>query len=293
MSVVSGGRTIFCEGKQTSLDYRLLSRVVEGISGDKCTIIPAGSKFTFSIFAQGYFFPNEVRNQRYIGFPDRDFDAQPTPSIQLLQLENRSGNLSIALTYRACVENYLLDTNLIHAYWTEKYTEKRDNPISKWGHGDSPGVETIAAWIETSARNLRFYQAVRWALGDLLSMGAARELKTTWTGGSGKLPKSLDLQDCQQQALALVARFRQTVESVTPEKFEASLNSYQKRFIEKNFWTQKQYLIGFHGKDLQKEMQRQKPHYISLSSFFDWAITRIDITQHSDLIQLRTRIEEL
>ncbi len=70
MSVVSGGRTIFCEGRQTSLDYRLLSRVVEGISGDKCTIIPAGSKFTFSIFAQGYFFPNEVRNQRYIVFRD-------------------------------------------------------------------------------------------------------------------------------------------------------------------------------------------------------------------------------
>jgi hypothetical protein len=68
MSVVSGGRMIFCEGRQSSLDYKLLSKLVEDISGDKCTIIPAGSKFTFSIFSQGYFFPDELKNQRFIVF---------------------------------------------------------------------------------------------------------------------------------------------------------------------------------------------------------------------------------
>jgi hypothetical protein len=294
VSVVSGERTIFCEGKQTSLDYELLSRVVEGISGDKCTIIPAGSKFTFSIFAQGYFFPNEATNQRYIVFRDRDFDAKPTSSVQLLPLGNRLGNRSIALTYRSCVENYLLDTGLIHTYWTAKYIEKMENPTSKWAHEQSPGVETIAAWIETSARNLRFYQAVRWALGDLLSMSAAREqLKTTWTGGSGRLPESLDLQNCHDQALELVNQFRQAVKSVTPENFETSLDSYQQHFIQDDFWAQKQYLIWFHGKDLQKEMQRQKPNYISLSSFFNWAVTQIDITQHPDLMDLRARMDQL
>lgn len=113
------------------------------------------------------------------------------------------------LTYRACIENYLLDADLIHSYWKAKYTEKMENPTSRWAHGDSPEIETIAAWIETSARSLRFYQAVRWALGDLLSMSAARErLKTTWTGGSGKLPGLLDLQSCKSQALELVDQFR-------------------------------------------------------------------------------------
>lgn len=294
MSVVSGEKTIFCEGKLSSLDYELLSRVVEGISGDKCTIIPAGSKFTFSIFAQGYFFPSEVANQRYIVFRDRDFDAKPTSSIQLLQLGNRLGNQFIALTYRSCVENYLLDSDLIHTYWTAKYTEKRENPTSKWAHGNSPGIETIGAWIETSARDLQFYQAVRWALGDLLSISAAREqLKTTWTGGSGRLPESLDLQSCHYQALELVNQFRKAVESVTPEKFEASLKSYQQQFIQDDFWTQKQYLIWFHGKDLQKEMQRRKPNYISLTSFFDWAVNRLDITEYPDLMELRARMGEL
>jgi len=294
VSVVSGGRTIFCEGKQSSLDYKLLTKIVDGISGDKPTIIPAGNKFTFSIFAQGYFHPNEVESQRYIVFRDRDFDVKPTPNIELLQLSNRLGNRSIALTHRSCVENYLLNTDLIHTYWAAKYTEKIEYPTSKWAHGDSPGRETIAEWIESSARNLQFYQAVRWALADLLSMSAARaQLKTTWTGGSGKLPESLDLQSCQNRALELVHQFREAVDSVTRENFEASLNSYQQHFIQEDFWTQKQYLIWFHGKDLIKEMHRQKPNYISLYEFLNWAIDRLDITQHPDLMQLRARIEQL
>jgi hypothetical protein len=268
--------------------------MVEEISGDKCTIIPAGSKFTFSIFAQGYFFPNEVGNQRYIVFRDRDFDAKPTSSIQLLQLKNRLGNNSIALTYRACVENYLLENNLIHKYWAAKYAEKMANPTSKWAHGNSPGIETISSWIETSARSLQSYQSVRWALGDLLSMSPAREqLKTTWTGGSGKLPTSLILEDCQNEALRLINQFKQAVESVTPENFDASLNVYKQCFAQEGFWAQKNYLVWFHGKDLQKEMQRQEPNYISLSSFFDWAVTQLDITQHSDLMELRTRMDQL
>lgn len=294
VSVVSGGKIIFCEGKQSSLDYELLSRLVEGISSDRCTIIPAGSKFTFSIFAKGYFFPSQVGNQRYIVFRDRDFDVKPTPTIQLLSLGNRLGNRTIALTYRSCIENYLLDADLIHTYWTAKCTEKLDNPTSKWAHKNSPGVEAISMWIESCAKNLQFYQAVRWALGDLLQMSTAREqLKTTWTGGSGKLPESLDLQNCQNQALELINQFRQAVESVTPENFEERLNLYQQLFTQEEFWTDKQYLIWFHGKDIKKEMQRQKPNYISLSSFFDWAVTQLDINQHPDLMELRARIEEL
>jgi hypothetical protein len=293
MSVVSG-KTIFCEGAENSLDSKLLNRLVEYISGDKWTIIPAGSKFTFSIFAQGYFSRDEVKNQKYIVFRDRDFDVKPTENIKLLEQVNSRNKVLACLTYRACVENYLLDVDLIHTYWKDKYAEKHEYPTSKWGHGDSPEKETISAWIETSAKSLCSYQAVRWALGDLLSTSAAREqLKTTWTGGSGMLPKSLELPDCQNQALELVNKFKEAVESITSENFETSLDSYQQRFSNEDFWTQKQYLIWFHGKDLQKEMQKQKPNYISLTSFFNWATTQLDISKHPDLMELKTRIEEL
>ncbi|NQE38504.1 hypothetical protein [Microcoleus asticus] len=293
MSVVSSGKIIFCEGKPSSLDYRLLTRVVDSLPGDRCTIVPAGSKFGFSTFAEGYFSGKTAVNQKYIVFRDRDFDVQPTPNCGLLQLDNRSGNKPFDLSYRTCVENYLLDADLIHTYWTEKYNEKQGNPASKWGHQNSPEVDRISESIETSARNLQDYQAVRWALGDLVNMSTARQqLKTTWTE-KGKLPESLILQDCKNQALELVNQFRLAVESVTPEKFEDNLVSYQQRFNQEEFWTEKQYLIWFNGKDIQKEIQRQDSKYISLNSFFDWAIRKLEINQHPDLIELRTKIEQL
>ena len=293
MSVVRSGKIIFCEGKPSSLDYRLLNRVVDSLPGDRCTIVPAGSKFGFSTFAEGYFSGKTAVNQKYIVFRDRDFDVQPTPNCGLLQLDNRSGNKPVALSYRTCVENYLLDADLIDTYWTEKYNEKQENPVFKWGHQNSPGVDRISESIETSARNLQHYQAVRWALGDLVNMRPAREqLKTTWTK-KGNLPESLILQDCKDQALELINKFRLAVGEVTGEKFEDNLVSYQQRFNQEEFWTEKQYLIWFNGKDIQKEIQRQDSKYISLNSFFDWAIRKLDINQHRDLIELRTKIEQL
>jgi hypothetical protein len=99
-----------------------------------------------------------------------------------------------------------------------KYQEKQDNPTSKWGHKNSPGIEDISAWIENAAKSLLEYQAVRWALADLLQSSTSRtQLKTTWTGASGKLPKSLALPDCKNAAVELIKQFRQAVETVTQE----------------------------------------------------------------------------
>ncbi|MEA5514714.1 hypothetical protein [Nodularia sp. UHCC 0506] len=287
MSVVRG-KIIFCEGKQTSLDFRLLNRVVENVLTNKPTIVPSGSKFTFSVFVQGYFSKEGATNQQYIIFRDRDFDAKPTCNTALIPLN------SMMLTHRACIENYLLNADLIHNYWHTKYIEKRDNPTSKWGHGDSPGLEGISAWMEEAAISLQDYQTVRWALADLLQSSTTRhQLKTTWTGGSGKLPSSLALQDCQRQAVELINRFQKAVGTVTPDRFEQSLAVYQQQFCQEEFWTQKQYLIWFHGKDIQKAMQRQKSQYIALDKFFDWALNQIDVNQYPDLIELQDRISSL
>jgi hypothetical protein len=284
VSVVSG-KIIFCEGKQTSLDFRLLNRVIENLSTNKPTIVPSGSKFTFSVFVEGYFSKDTNTNKQYIIFRDRDFDARPTGNIELIQLN------SMFLTYRACVENYLLNCDLIHNYWVTKYLEKQNNPSSRWGHGDSPGVEAITAWIEEAAKSLQDYQTVRWALADLLQLSASRhQLKTTWTGGSGKLPSSLTLQDCQFQAMELINQFQEAVGTVTQERFAESLAMYQQQFEQEEFWASKQYLIWFHGKDIQKAMQQQKSQYISLNAFFDWGLNQIDINQYPDLVELQNRI---
>ena len=52
MSVVSG-KFIFCEGKENSLDSRLLNRILERIPAERVTIVPSGGKFSFSGFISG------------------------------------------------------------------------------------------------------------------------------------------------------------------------------------------------------------------------------------------------
>ncbi|MFP5272210.1 hypothetical protein [Coleofasciculus sp.] len=287
MSVVD--KVIFCEGKQTSFDIKLLERVLE--PGQGPTIVPASGKFSFSPFAQGYLSHDKAVNKRYIIFRDRDFDVEPTSDGKLLPLKLIK---HCFLTNRACIENYLLDANLIHKYWHAMF-EKSENPLFKWGHGNSPGIEKIAEWIDGAARELKDYQAVRWALADVAKPSGARShLKTTWTKGSGKLPASLGLPHCQAEAKKLIQTFREAVDQVTQDKFEESLGIYQDKFSQDEFWQHKQYIIWFHGKDLQKAMQRQKSQYISLKeNFCNWAIEQLDITQYPDLTELRTKIENL
>lgn len=287
MSVV-GDKVIFCEGKQTSLDFRLINRIIENLSINKPTIVPSGSKFTFTVFMDGYFSRSETTNKKYIIFRDRDFDTKPTDNIQLVSLG------SMLLTHRACVENYLLDSDLIHNYWFTKYIEKQNNPISRWGHGDSPGITAISTWIEQAAKSLQDYQVVRWALADIIELSASRQqLKTTWTGGSGKLPFSLTLQECQSEGLRLINQFQQAINTVTQDQFLESIAVYQQQFSQPKFWFDKQYLIWFHGKDIQKAMQQQQSQYISLNAFFDWALNQLDVNQHPDLVELQNRITSL
>jgi hypothetical protein len=300
VSVVSG-KFIFCEGKENSLDIRLLNRILERIPAERVTIVPSGGKFSFSVFISGYLSSTNLititnkrmpevsnSNKRYIVFRDRDFDQEPSSTIGLIRLRD------YFLTHRACVENYFLDADLIDSYWQEKYQEKQDNPGSKWGHSNSPGVEIISEWIKSAAKNLAAYQAVRWSLGNLSQNTAGRsQIKTTWTKNSGRLPESLVLEECRTEAIQLITQFKEAVDTITPEKFEENLAKYQEQFDQDEFWSQKQYLIWFHGKDIQKQMQIQEPQYISLSHFFNWAIANFEIDQHPDLIELQGIIEQL
>lgn len=289
MSVISGGKTVFCEGKSNSLDYRILYRIVENLS-EKITIVPSGSKFTFSIFAGGYFSANRQNNQKYLVFRDRDFDIRPTTEIKLLQFSNiKQGFLS----HRACIENYLLNAELIHHYWSDKYKEKQENPASKWGYKDSPGISTLNNWIRQAALSIKDYQAIRWALADLQFGESRVQIKTTWTGASGKLPKSLENSDCKQEALNLIAHFQESLKNVNQDRFEESLSYYQQLFSQDNFWEEEKYLIWFHGKDLQKAMQKQESQYIALSHFFNWATDYVELNEHSDLMELQLKIREL
>lgn len=298
MSVVSGGKIIFCEGKKTSLDSALLNRLLDGLPG-KPTVVGAGGKFNFTAFADGYFGDTEQRNQHWLAFRDRDFDTEPTPEVRLVFKHNKSGKNKILLSHRACVENYLLDSELIHKYWSDKFQEKQEFQ-SKWAYKDSPGIEALQAWIRNSAEELWEYQAICWALAEVANMSGAREqIRTTWTDGSGKLPDSLKLEDCEPCALDLIKQFRKATDNINETTFRQALNKYTQKFDPANraFWDNRDYLIWFHGKDIQKVMARQRmptcKNPISLGDYFEQAIKYIDFNRHPDLIELREKIQAL
>lgn len=291
MTVVNSNKFIFCEGKSTSLDYRLITRILKDIPSETITIIPSGGKFSFSSFINGYFSSTTTNNRKYLIFRDRDFDLKPTKDTRLIKGDQPKTWLS----YRACIENYFLDAELINNYWQYYYQKKQELPNLKWGHGNSPGITTIAEWIRLAAQNLTDYQAIRWSLADLLNSSVAKkQLKTTWTGSSGKLPPSLSLSELKTKAIELISDFRATVDLVTIERFEENFRNYQQQFNQESFWQQKQYLIWFHGKDIQKQMQKQESRYIAFNSTFnDWAIDNLEITKHQDLLELQSNISQL
>ncbi len=299
MSVVGNGKIIFCEGKDTSLDYLLLDRVLKDMPKERPTIVPSGGKFTFSIFAEGYFSRLNTE-RRWLVFRDRDFDDFPTEDIALVPFNKKTTSNLVLMTHRACIENYLLDASLIHEYWTNCYAEQQKYPSMRWSYKDSPGVEAIDSWIRESAMALRDYQAVRWSLAALVNNGGnLARIKTTWTGGSGTLPISLELDHCKGNAVAMISGFHQAIDGVTNESFHENLNKFLKKFdYEYNdFWRNEEYIIWFHGKDIQKEMQKQKmpacKNPISIAEYFKWAVNKIDINSYPDLLELRKKIEEL
>ena len=118
-------------------------------------------------------------------------------------------------------------------------------------------------------------------------------LKTTWTGGSGNLPPSLTIDDCLSEGIKLINQFRSSIEIVTEDVFKESIKKYSDLFSNKDFWSAKQHLIWFNGKDIQKAMQIAKPQYISLKNFYHSAINTIDLTKHYDFMEFKRKVENL
>ncbi len=147
------GAMVFCEGKPSSLDFTVLDRL---LTKKPVAIVPAGGKQGMRSFIDGRL--SNTRDQPpYLAFRDRDFDRKPPQKPCLIPLTGKP----IFLSFRACIENYLLSANLLDRYWRESARGPR------WNYGPSPGVEEIDEWIKKSAQKIAVYQAVRWALATL------------------------------------------------------------------------------------------------------------------------------
>lgn len=270
-------KIIFCEGQPNSLDSIFLSNI---LPPSTALIRPVGGKYGMKAFIEGFLSGYSVDKQpKYIGFRDRDFDVEPPEQSQLVEL---AGAKPIWLTHLACIENYLIDSALIWQYWNERAS------ISTWHHGASPSVDLIDEYIDSTARELLDYEAVRWGLSKLKPGIRWPEIQTTWTArGSGDLPPSLNYKDCLDRATQLVVEFRTQTEGISVEKLLEYAGAYRAQFSQDVFLGAKHYKVWFHGKDFLIHLCKKFGNNFPRINYLTWAVAHVDTSQHPDLQQLK------
>ncbi len=190
------------------------------------------------------------------------------------------GHIPVYLSYRTCIENYLLDPELLYKYWDEK------SAGPTWTHKTPPPIADLESWIEDAGKMISDYQAIRWALATLRPGTNWPRVQTTWTNGSGHLPPDLGFDACRLHATDMVNQFRCNVLPVNRRAFHRYVDQYHQQFQNPSFGSSKSYLVWFQGKDIIKAMSRSKPGWISLKPYCVWAAQQLNWKSHPDLEQL-------
>ena len=268
--------TLFCEGKGTSLDYVIFSKLLQIVSNpSSITLVPLGGKFNSTAFVDGYIQRGGVvAIDKAFFLRDRDFDF-PIPEIpSLISVAERKGinrNVFIYASYRTTVENYLINSNLLHEFI------ERSSPLS---------LVNVTQIVTEAAQTIVHYSAVRHALGKIRKPVA---LGTTWiVEGSGHLPNSPILQSldqCMDKAEELINRFAQDADMISTNEFRRFADEFSQRFADRLFWENGEFLVWFHGKDLQKAITNQFINQgvrFSWTNYYRFAIDKIDFFQFTD-----------
>ena len=268
-------KIVFCEGRPGSLDDLFLGHLMPM---GQVLIKPVGGKQGMRAFIEGYLdsYPEETQ-PTYLGFRHRDFDVEPPEQPELVRLP---GAKPIWLGYRAAVENYLIDADLIRQYWKERES------TSGWQYGLALSTADIEDHIQASAQELVDYQAVRWALAKLKPGPRWPEIPTTWTKRSGLIPSSLDYSNCLAQAHRLVVSFHGQVQGIHPDRLQEYAEAYRERFSAQRFFRERRYLAWFHGKDHLVQLCRRLAPSFPQRHYAAWAAENVDVSKHPDLQQL-------
>ncbi|MCU0393620.1 MAG: DUF4435 domain-containing protein [Thermoflexibacter sp.] len=297
MSILGNkSKRIFCEGVKDGFDNKFFSKYF--IEKFGVTIIPLEGKWQFKNFISGYI--TAQKEVSYLAIRDRDFDVEPSDKESIIVFDEKKNILG---TYRASIENYFIDADLIHQYvtWLAQTPKHKEKNIV------IPSTIEIANLIEQSAKEIKYYTAVRWALSKLKPTPNETSFPDTWTGGSGNLPQNLDLENCRKEAITkIIDTFHQRLKTINQVEFELHLEVFLQLFSEKSFYQNQKYLTWFHGKDLKKALQKKLSETdlrrinFSLDTMIENHIcnidgncpVKIDITKYADLIELKNRINE-
>ena len=221
---ISVGPAIFCEGTPNSYDAKILNRLVPtGV-----TIVPTGSKHSMGAYVEAHF-RNFIPEQRppYLCFRDRDFDAEPPLQPALME----AGRKQSFLSYRTCIENYLLDPQLF-----AEYCKANHLPATLQ-------QDTFRQWFLESAQMVRHYQAARWTLTELARTSKPPRWKSSWIVNDSKLPDDLSHQACLGQVLQLATDYLQRTKALKAADFTATFERYRTMFDQDSFYQQQQHLV--------------------------------------------------
>jgi hypothetical protein len=257
---------LFCEGDNSSPDRKVLEKLFP----NPPIIVPLGGKFGSPAYIEGYLKAGRVIQPKYAFLlKDRDFDYPIPETAQLIDAKPKNGSNGrfFYATYRSAIENYLIDSQLVCNFLVQK--------------GLAITQEEIHSVFKEAALAIKEYSAVRHALGKLRK---PLNLKTTWVKeGSGHLPTLetlMSLELLKKEAHVLISEFEDSANSISIEDFDKILKDFKDRFDAESFWQNNEYMIWFHGKDLQKaishQFEIQKIKIGSWDSYFTYAMENID-----------------
>lgn len=284
--------SIFCEGKteegKQSLDIKILIKFIKS-AYPQITIIPFGGKRSMKAFIDGYIQQKGVVSMDLcIGLRDRDFDFPIPDKSSIISIDEKSEKKQktekmIFATYRTCIENYLLDPNLLCQFVINEKVKGQQKLHAS----------LTEEWLKESVRDIQFYTAARHALG---KVQIPVKISTSWTGQSGKLPEKLDSSFCLTEAKNIVENYLTSTNSVTINNLEKAFETFSKKFASSIFYNSDDYLVYANGKDIQtsfsKIFESHTGHsFPSWDKYYDFAIKETDFNKFEDLKQFSQIIE--
>ena len=273
---------IFCEGKvegAQSLDTKILSKLLSGI--EPKTIVPVGGKRSLSAYMDGYVKRGGVIKPDFIfGLRDRDFDFQIPSEVDIIEQGNMGSKKRVFATYRTCMENYLLNPQILVQFLTE-------NNITI-------NLSDVSEWLKESAYTIRYYTAARHALGQVQ---ISTKIVLTWTGGSGNIPTDLGQDFCLSESIKIIEAYRRPLESVTIDTFKNSFSEFSTVFDSQEHYASDEYLVYSNGKDIAKSFSsvfsgKTNRPFPSWENYYNFAIKEIDFKQFIDFKKLFDIIEQ-
>ena len=264
-------RVIICEGERESPDIIFYSRIFikreayTGKEGYRIQLIPAGGKHGIASYARGY-----AQQGNYVVVRDRDLDAQPDSTGGFIQWN--AGK--IMLTGRTCLESYFLSPELLWRYGQQ--------------HSLKLTQEDCQTSLSIALRQLRDYQAMRWALQmlrEVMKPVTEEQIVNRLTKADGNLP-NLDEAHLIQQAESKIQSAQQRFSKVTVEALFEQYEAFKQRFDGDDFWNTEQPYRWFHGKDVLVAWLRQHTN-VKHADYTNWAAYHITWENFADLKALQ------